>query len=505
MTGMTKHVSLVVVAALAMLFTVLAAPAPAQSTKEKGPHIGAQASDDASLISKGRQRAASPRAQTVRPTQDNSAAKAKRATTKRVTNKPEKTQGSSQRAVVRRSPSMGGQVGKASAVSSRSQAGKASAVSSRSSARDVSKIKSLSIADQTKVKPVSLGNQSPSGPSGIGGLGVKTAPGPTGGTAAALGKSKAGDPRVTTTAGDLGVKTAPDLGIKTAPGLGIKTAPAPTGGTAGILGKPTAGDPRVTTTAGDLGIKTAPGLGIKTAPGLGIKIPPGLGIKLPPGKGGTDNTQGDVTAGGTGTTAPGQGGTTNTQGDVTGGGPGSVTTGGVQSGGGEGSQTQGGTVSTGGGNTVGGIQQSGDNNTVNIDQTSNTANTTNVTNISAGGFGGGGGGVAEVPAVDVSPIDEYEPEPVAVTRVVRAASPTDSCPTVVELNQLGFSYYQAGTYTSAEDAFKRALQLLDSQACKNIPLKATTLENLAFTFEKLGKHDDGVKYQEQAQLLRRMQ
>jgi hypothetical protein len=180
-----------------------------------------------------------------------------------------------------------------------------------------------------------------------------------------------------------------------------------------------------------------------------------------------------------------------------------VTTGGVQSGGGPGSQTQGGTVSTGGGNTVGGIQQSGDNNTVNVNQNS-TTNTTNVTNISGGGFGGGGGGggVVEVSSGYDAPV-EYEPEPVIVTRA--ASAPADSCPTVVELNQLGFGYYQNEAYLAAEEAFRRALELLDNQACKNIPLKATTLENLAFTLDKLGKPDDGVKYQQKAQLLRRMQ
>jgi len=35
-------------------------------------------------------------------------------------------------------------------------------------------------------------------------------------------------------------------------------------------------------------------------------------------------------------------------------------------------------------------------------------------------------------------------------------------------------------------------------------LKATALENLAYTFDKLGKYDDAVKFQEQAQLIRRM-
>ncbi len=168
-----------------------------------------------------------------------------------------------------------------------------------------------------------------------------------------------------------------------------------------------------------------------------------------------------------------------------------------------GSNTQGSTVSTGGGNTVGGVQQSGTGNTVDINQTTN--NVTNVTKVSGGGgggFGGGGGGVSgEIPSVDISPIEPVA-EPVVVTRVVPAA-PSDSCPTVVELNQMGFGYYQAGTYTSAEDAFKRALALLDGQACKNLPLKATTLENLAFTFDKLGKHDDAVKYEQQAQLIRR--
>ncbi len=111
-----------------------------------------------------------------------------------------------------------------------------------------------------------------------------------------------------------------------------------------------------------------------------------------------------------------QGSTTNTQGNVTGGGAGSVTTGGVQSGGGQGSNTQGSTVSTGGGNTVGGIQQSGDNNSVDITQ-NNTTNVTNVKNVSVGGGGGGGfiGGGGGGGSVDVSPI-EYEPEPVVVTR-----------------------------------------------------------------------------------------
>ncbi|MBI5250339.1 MAG: tetratricopeptide repeat protein [Desulfomonile tiedjei] len=201
----------------------------------------------------------------------------------------------------------------------------------------------------------------------------------------------------------------------------------------------------------------------------------------------------------------GAGGTTNTQGDVTGGGKGSVTTGGVQSGGGEGSNTQGSTVSTGGGNTVGGVQQSGNNNSVDITQ--NTTNVTNVTKVGGGGggggfFGGGGGGGGEIPSVDVSPI-EPEPQPVVFTRTV--AAPQDSCPIVVELNQMGFNYYQSGTYTSAEEAFKRALDLIDKQACKDRPLMATTLENLAFTFDKLGKYEDAVKYQGQAQLIRRMQ
>ena len=522
MTRMTKHVSLVVVAALALLFTALAAPARAQSAADENSHIGAQASsepgevidedDDASLVSKGRrQRDVSPGSQIRQTPQDNSAEKTKRANTKRVTDKLGKTQGASQSTAVRQRTSARGQAGKASPVSSQSDAGKSSSISSRSTARDLSKVKSLSIANETKAKPSSLGDRS-SQPSGSGGLsvktapalGIKTAPAPTGGTAGTPGKVKVGDPRVTTTAGD--------LGIKTAPGVGIKTAPAPTGGVAGTPGKATPGDPRITTTAGDLGIKTAPGLGIKTAPGLGgknladlgIRLPPGLGIKNPPGQGGQAGSQGGSATGGQGTPAPGQGGSSNTQtqGDVTGGGPGSVTTGGVQSGGGPGSQTQGGTVSTGGGNTVGGIQQSGDNNTVNVNQTS-TTNTTNVTNISGGGGGfGGGGGVVEVSSAYDAPV-EYEPEPVIVTRAVSA--PADSCPTVVELNQLGFGYYQNEAYSSAEEAFRRALELLDNQACKNIPLKATTLENLAFTLDKLGRPDDGVKYQEKAQLLRRMQ
>lgn len=209
----------------------------------------------------------------------------------------------------------------------------------------------------------------------------------------------------------------------------------------------------------------------------------GLGIKTAPAPGATDTN-------------------TNTQGPVTGGGKGSVTTGGVQSGGGAGSNTQGGTVSTGGGNTVGGVQQSGNNDTVNVTQ-NNTTNVTKVSGGGGGGFGGGGGGGGgEIPSVDVSPI-EPEPQPIVVTRVV--AAPQDSCPTVVELNQMGFNYYQAGTFNSAEDVFKRALEILDKQLCKDKPLKATTLENLAFTFDKLGKHDDAVKYQEQAQLIRRMQ
>ncbi len=482
MTGMTKHVSLVVVAALAMLLIALAAPPRAQSTADEDSHIGAQASsepsqvidedDDASLVSKGRQRGVTPGSQIRQTPQDTSAEKTKRANTKRVTDKLGKTQGSSQPTALRQRTSTGGQVGKSSEVPSQSQAGKSSSISSRSSARDLSKVKSLSIANETKAKPTSLADRSSSRPSGSGGLSVKTAP-----------------------------------------GLGIKTAPAPIGGAAGTPGKVTAGDPRVTTTAGDLGIKTAPGLGIKTAPGLGtktiadlgIRLPPGLGIKNPPGQGGQSGSQGGSATGGQGTTAPGQGGPTNnqTQGDVTGGGPGSVTTGGVQSGGGPGSQTQGGTVSTGGGNTVGGIQQSGDNNTVNVNQNS-TTNTTNVTNISGGGFGGGGGGggVVEVSSGYDAPV-EYEPEPVIVTRA--ASAPADSCPTVVELNQLGFGYYQNEAYLAAEEAFRRALELLDNQACKNIPLKATTLENLAFTLDKLGKPDDGVKYQQKAQLLRRMQ
>ncbi len=69
---------------------------------------------------------------------------------------------------------------------------------------------------------------------------------------------------------------------------------------------------------------------------------------------------------------------------------------------------------------------------------------------------------------------------------------------------MGFNYYQAGTYNSAEDVFKRAMEIFDKQACKDKPLKATTLENLAYTFDKLGKYEDAVKYQEQAQLVRRM-
>jgi hypothetical protein len=410
MTGITKHVSLIVVAALAILFIAFVAPAPAQSKSDKDPSIGNQASsepdeataeeDEASLVPKGRHRAASNGGQTQQVTQDNATANAKR----RVTNQLKKTQGSSQT------------ISGSHNASVRSLTGTTSGISSHSTAKDLSKVKSLSIGSQTQGKPISLANQSPSGPSSIGGKPISVLSGGPGAPASGL----------------IGAGTLKQTGLG---GLGIKTGP--------IIG----------------------GTGIKTAP------------------------------------APG--GTTNTQGDVTGGGKGSVTTGGVQSGGGAGSNTQGSTVSTGGGNTVGGIQQSGTGNTVDVNQTTN--NVTNVTKVSGGGGGGfGGGGVSgEIPSVDVSPIEPVA-EPVVVTRVVPAA-PSDSCPTVVELNQMGFSYYQTGTYTSAEDAFKRALVILDTQACKNVPLKATTLENLAFTFDKLGKHDDATKYQEQAQLLRRMQ
>ncbi len=76
--------------------------ASAQSTTDKEPYIGAQASsepdeaieeeDDASLVPKGRHGGASHGGQTQQATQDNSTANAK----KTVTNQPKKTQGSSQ-------------------------------------------------------------------------------------------------------------------------------------------------------------------------------------------------------------------------------------------------------------------------------------------------------------------------------------------------------------------------------------------------------------------------
>lgn len=430
MTGMTKHLSLIVVAALAVLFIAFAAPAPAQSTSDKDPSIGTHTSsgpdeaieeeDDASLVSKGRRGAAAHAGQTQQATQSNATADTK----KQLTNKLKRNQGASQTTSGSQAASMRRVTG--SSATGKTGTGTAPAISSRTSAKDLSKIQSLSIGGQAQGKPISLGTQSPSGPSSVGGKSISGLSGSTSPGAAVMKQS------------DLvgtGIKTAPLIG-----GTGIK--------------------------AGDI---------LKQA-GSG-----GLGIK----------------------TAPAPGGTTNTQGDVTGGGKGSVTTGGVQSGGGAGSNTQGSTVSTGGGNTVGGIQQSGTGNSVDINQTTN--NVTNVTKVSGGGggFGGGGGVSGEIPSVDVSPIEPVA-EPVVVTRVVPAA-PSDSCPTVVELNQMGFGYYQTGTYTSAEDAFKRALAILDAQACKNIPLKATTLENLAFTFDKLGKHDDAVKYEQQAQLIRRMQ
>ena len=117
---------------------------------------------------------------------------------------------------------------------------------------------------------------------------------------------------------------------------------------------------------------------------------------------------------------------------------------------------------------------------------------------------------------DPDPDVDVEPEPMPVPTVTRTpvetpAPPADPCARIRleyalsdpgDLNQKGMAEFDSNNFTTALCWFELALKRLESTGRAEEPLTVNVLENLAKTYEALGKEDEAASVNHRVSILR---